>query len=363
MVRSRRNVGSVMAEVINESSFAYESLHVQDERGVPVFVPLVQATYAILEVGRLGLLKQQPPINVAGEWHGDPATSSLRREPEIAFTKLTTDVVLRGHAYPSRHGGCEGEVGIRVGSVQKVARVFGDRRLNISRSRASIAPPQPFESIPLIYERSFGGWDRRHDNPERHRCEPRNPVGVGFHDASLGPIDGAPLPNFEDPTQLYRADGETPPPVGFGFVPTAWQPRVAYGGTYDKIWDSTRKPLLPADFDRRFFNGASPGLIAPGYLRGDEDVIVIGMAREGRVRFELPGIAPPCCLVEKRVGAPVMLQGVLDTVIVDMDERTVAMLWRAHLCLRGGPHDVVSVEVAPVPDADAPDDDMQEELS
>jgi len=57
-----------------------------------------------------------------------------------------------------------------------------------------------------------------------------------------------------------------------------------------------------------------------------------------------------------------MLQGVLDTVVVDMDHRTLTMIWRAHLPLRGGPHDVVSIEVAPGPAA-AFDDDIQEELS
>jgi len=351
-----------MADVINESRFAYDGLFVYDERGVPVFVPLVQATCAILEDGRLGLLKQQPPINLAGEWYGEPATSSLKREPQIAFMKSVTDVVLLGHAYASTQGAREGDVGIRVGPVQKVARVFGDRRLKTSPGRTRITAPEPFDRIPLVYERSFGGWDRRHDDPERHRCDPRNPVGVGFHDASLGPVDDAPLPNFEDPNQLFRPYGDTPTPVGFGFLDASWQPRVAYAGTYDKVRDTTRKPLLPTDFDRRFCNAASPGLIAPGHLCGDEEVVVIGMAPEGRVEFALPGIDPPCCLVEKRVGAPVMLQGVLDTVVVDMDHRTLTMIWRAHLPLRGGPHDVVSIEVAPGPAA-AFDDDIQEELS
>jgi len=34
----------------------------------------------------------------------------------------------------------------------------------------------------------------------------------------------------------------------------------------------------------------------------------------------------------------------LDTIIIEPDERRVQMLWRAHLILRNGPHDVRAVE-------------------
>ncbi len=43
-------------------------------------------------------------------------------------------------------------------------------------------------------------------------------------------------------------------------------------GLADEVWNKTRKPLLPKNFDRRYFNAAAPGLVAPGYLKGDEPV-------------------------------------------------------------------------------------------
>jgi hypothetical protein len=343
--------------VINKTGFLFEALLLTDEEGVPLFVPCVQAVFAIDAHGVLSLVEKQPPINVAGQWHGDPAVSSLMMEPQIAFIKLATDIVLLGHAYPAERGAAEGHVGIRVGPVQKLARVYGNRRL-VKRLgvTTTITMPEPFNRIPIVYERSFGGWDRRDKNPDKHRFEPRNPVGVGYCDASMGAADEMLLPNFEDPDRPYRGYGDTPPPVGFGFIAANWQPRVALAGTYDAEWDKVRKPLLPKDFDRRFFNAASPGLVAPGYLRGDEQVVVVGAAPEGKVVFNLPAAPAPVCMVEVRGKKRVRLETALDTVIVDMDLRRLTLIWRAHLAVRNGPHDILSVELSPNPDAPAPYD-------
>ena len=212
---------------------------------------------------------------------------------------------------------------------------------------SSMSEPEPFERIPLIYERAFGGWDRRDEDPERHTYEARNPVGTGFRKGSAGSDDEFAVPNVEDPENLFRSHGDTPAPAGFGFVAVNWQPRLAYAGTYDQAWDESRKPLLPEDFDRRFFNAASPGLIAPGYLAGDEPVALLGVTPEGRLGFHLPRVAPPVCAVHTRGRKATELHTNLDTVIVDADRRVLTLQWRASLPLRDGAHEVVAVDVQP----------------
>ncbi len=334
-------------KVRNETGFAFECLHVTDERGMPVFVPLVQATYSIAASAVPELLKEQPPISLAGEWYGDPAVTSIRMEPQSAFIKLATDVVLLGHAFPKVPGATEGQVGIRIGSMQKVVRVIGDRWIAIRDGHASITAPQPFEKIPLLYERSFGGWDRRGSDTSRHRFEPRNPVGTGFFETSLTGDAQARLPNFEDPARPYRGYGDNPPPAGFGFIGPDWLPRAPLAGTYDEAWDKTRKPLLPQDFDRRFFNAASPGMTAPGYLLGNEHVVIIGASPDGRIEFDLPGVPAPVCVAEVRGKGRIPLHTLLDTIIIDTDARTLMQLWRASLVVRNGPHDLLSVEIWP----------------
>ncbi len=337
-------------ELTNKTGFAFEVQLLSDEDGVPQFVTCVQATYTFGTNGLLALVEEQPKVLLGGQWRGDPAVSSLIHEPQIAFTKLATDIVLRGHAYPTSSDGAEGLVGIRVGPMQKTAHVFGDRRVVRRLGIPMIGRPQPFERLPIVYERAFGGWDRSDADPLRHRQDARNPVGVGLR-AHLKPEGEDLLPNFEDPQHLMNSVDDTPPPVGFGFIAPNWQPRAGFAGNYDAAWVKNRKPLLPRDFDRRFFNAASPGLIAPGHLRGDEPVVVIGAALSGRVAFNLPGVPAPVCRVGLRGRRWRSLPTVLDTVTVDMDAETLTLMWRAYLPVRNGMHDVLAVEVHP--DADA----------
>jgi hypothetical protein len=333
------------AEVRNQTPFAYTPIVVSDEEGAPQYVSLVQAEYSFSDPARLVLLEEQATPNVAGEWYGDPAESSMRLEPQFAFVKPATDVVLLGHALAPHLGATSMQVGITVGPLRKLARVFGDRYLVTRSGASSMSAPTPFERIPLIYERAFGGWDRREEDPAQHTYEPRNPVGTGFRSGAARGDEELLVPNLEDPEDPFDGFGNTPTPAGFGFVSPNWQPRLALAGTYDEAWDQNRKPLLPKDFDRRFYNAASRGLIAPGYLSGDEPVALLGVTEEGRIGFHLPRVPPPVCTIHLRAGKRANLATNLDTLVVDADRRVVTLQWRATLPLRDGPHEVIAVDV------------------
>lgn len=332
-------------KIDNLTQHAFEPGFLADEGGGSVFVPIVKAAYIIDNGSRLTLLDEQEPVNLSGEHWADPETSSYKYEPEFAFIKPATDIVLIGHAHAQKPGTTELQVGVSVGSVKKIVKVVGDRYLVKRSGVISVSQPKPFEKLPLIYECAFGGWDRRDPDPEKFRFEPRNPVGTGYRDLSLDTDDQLKLPNIEDPQYPYKGYGDTPPPAGFGFVSPHWQPRASLAGTYDKAWDVQRKPLLPADFDRRFFNAASPGMVAPGYLKGNEPVVIVNASPEGRVVFNLPGVPAPQCKVELRGGRTEILQTQLDTVIINLDENLLFLLWRAHMIVRNGPHDVVAIKV------------------
>ncbi len=344
-------------EVDNNTPYFYENAFLTNEFLHPLFVPIIKATYKINHGLRLFLRDDQEPVNFLGKPWSDPESSSYKYEPETAFIKLATDIVLIGHAHAQAPNTTKLQVGISVGPVKKIVRVVGDRYLVKNDGVISISDPQPFEKIPLIYENAFGGWDRRDSDPDVFRFEARNPVGTGYRDLALNTNDKVKLPNIEDPDHPFKAYGDTPPPAGFGFVSPHWQPRASLAGTYDKAWDEQRKPLLPEDFDRRFFNAASPGLVAPGYLKGDEKVIIVNASPEGRVEFNLPGVPAPQCKVALRGGKSAVLQTQLDTVIINMDENLVFLLWRAHMLVRNGPHDVVSIKVGTEADLAEPETD------
>jgi hypothetical protein len=177
--------------------------------------------------------------------------------------------------------------------------------------------------------------------------EPRNPVGTGFGTPLVNDGDHVRLPNIEDPNQVIQRYGDAVTPCGFGFTSPDWQPRAGFAGTYDDQWSRQRKPLLPVDFDRRFFNAAAPGLVAPGYLRGDEDVVVLNAGPVPRLAFRLPGVPPPRCRVAVRGRPDAELRPCLDTIIVNTDDMLLMLIWRAYALTAGGPHDVTAIQVAP----------------
>jgi hypothetical protein len=331
--------------VDNSTPFAFESLFLADEEGRPLLVPVVKATYVIHPREGLALAEKPVPVNAAGQFWGDPDKSSYKYEPECVFIKLATDVVLIGHAHAPRPGATEVNVSLRVGPLEKTVRVIGDRQWVKGLLGASPSEPKPFERIPLIWERAYGGWDRSHPEPAKHAFEPRNPVGTGIKLKHGNLEQATPPPNLEDPRRPLKSYGDAPPPAGFGFTGPSWQPRAAFAGTYNDAWMKDRMPLLPKDFDRRLFNAAAPGLIASGYLKGNEAVTVENASPGGRISFALPGVPAPQCLVAL-VGRPdQQLQTQLDTVIVNLDDKVLLLLWRANLTLRNGPHDVRSIKV------------------
>ena len=154
----------------------------------------MQATFALFPdlAGRAPpLAPMQQPIPVAGEHVGEPGRSSLRREPETAWFKPGTDLVLLGHAQaPGGEPVTQLDAGLRVGATQKIVRVFGDRAWTDTGAGLSVSGPQPFQRLPLVWERAFGGkdaasegaFDQPYEWPAariRHAIVPL-PVPVGF---------------------------------------------------------------------------------------------------------------------------------------------------------------------------------------
>jgi hypothetical protein len=241
-------------------------------------------------------------------------------------------------------------VTFKVGALAKVVLVTGDRVWQARWLGKRPSEPAPFEKIQLKWELAFGGWDRSSKDPNEHTFERRNPVGVGYRERFAPFVENSPLPNVEDPDDRQTGWSGNAKPAGFGVVGPNWHPRAKFAGTYGAQWDKTRKPLLPTDFDRRFFNCAAPGLTAKGFLRGDEPVIVQN-ASAAPLAFTLPGMPPPRCRLTFRHKPDETLDTQLDTVVVDTDLMRVILTWRAHTLLRDGPLDVRSYLIASAGDS------------
>ena len=274
-----------MWHVDNRTPFAAERGWVRDRNGAEVWLVAVKCTFDIKPDGSTELSADQPPPLRVPEYHGESGTSSLKYEADLVLTKTTTDVTVVGQAHaPGGRPVTELDVGFRVGSVRKALRVFGDRTWGAE----GVSSPRPFVTMPLVYERAFGGADRRSPNPERD-FEWRNPVGTGFAVAREN-ATGVKLPNVEYPEETVSAWSSRPRPAGFGPIGGHWHPRVEFAGTYDDKWMQNRQPLLPDDFDDRFFQCAPQDQQAPAFLRGGEPVALYRLTAGGELSLMLPRV-------------------------------------------------------------------------
>ena len=292
--------------------------------------------------------EQEPICTAAIPW-GEPGTSSLRRETEVVIEKPLADVGLLGHAYPERARDTSVDVTLRVGPLRKTVRAFGARHYRRGIGAPSISSPAPIDRVPLSFERAFGGWDVRDEDPAKHAYEPRNPVGTGFlridpadGPASLGEVDGVALPNLEDPARPIRSILDRPPPAAFGFVAPDWAPRHKLAGTFDDAWRAGRFPLPPSDFQRAHHN-AAPLDQQLREIPAGAPVELHNVAPGGPIAFDLPRLsleAVACVDGEERAAGMTM-----DTLVIDADAMRVHALLRAAFRVHGRVHDLAWARV------------------
>lgn len=315
-----------MWQVDNRTPFAAERGWVRDRDGAEIWLVAVKATFDIKPDGSTEVAKEQPPVLRVAEHHGEPGKSSIKYEADLVLTKKTTDVLVVGHAYaPEATTVTDTEVGFKVGPVQKILRVYGDRIWGTFGASA----PQRFAKMPLVYERAFGGIDSKSKTPEKD-WEWRNPVGTGFA-ISSGNANDLMLPNIEDPKKLIGSWSDRPPPAGFGAIASHWQPRVAFAGTYDDHWMKTRQPLLAEDMDDRFYQAAPVDQQAPEFLRGGEPVVLFRLTPDGSLRFVLPKLYIGFETRFYDGSREVHKNRKLHTVILEPDFPRVSLVWHTAL--------------------------------
>lgn len=313
-----------MLQVANHTPFAAALCVFPDAAGVECAYGVVKATFQLAPDGPV-LAERQVPLLAADQYWGEPATSSLRAVGDFTLPRPATDVLLVGRAVVEAPTPVQ-DVRLRVGTLAKTLRVFGDRRWERNGKAWRITPPEPWQRMPLRWELAFGGCGATPpDAPPEY--EARNPVGRGFTAKDEQDIAGRPLPNLEDPDQLIASPQDRPAPACCAPVAATWLPRRLYAGTYDAAWQRQRAPHLPPDFDARFFQMAPPGLVAPGHLAGGEAVELAGCTLGGPLRFDLPA-----CSLELDFdfdGQHRSERPALEMVLLEPDAGRLQMLWRA----------------------------------
>jgi len=168
-------------------------------------------------------------------------------------------------------------VSLRVGSIEKVVTVIGDRYWEEGLAgRIRMSTPERFERIPLIYERAFGGFDQ--NDAERRACEVRNPVAGAFGFGGMARARSV-LPNLEDPQNRIRSLSIVLlPPVSL--LSPHWQPRVSSQG---RMIHRGRPSAVPCclEISTPLFQCRFAWIDRTGYLAGDEPVSVVNVSPNG----------------------------------------------------------------------------------
>lgn len=313
----------------NSTPFAAERTWVRDTDGAEVWLVAVRGSFLIQADGKQVLDTEQTEVSRIPKFMGKPGLSSLIDECDLVHNKVRTDVLVYGSAYsPGGRPATSVNVRLKLAKIDKTLRVQGDRRWQRGILGVGLSSPEPFKQMPIVYERAFGGTDQKAPDPKEHQWEPRNPVGTGFATRKEHVVDEL-APNVEDPRFPY-VDWRQGCPAGFGPIARHWSPRVELAGTYDGEWENTRKPLLPSNFDERFYQCAPEDQQVKGFLKGSEAVELYNMTPDGFLSFRLPKVTL-AMTTQFYDGTMSQHRADLHTVILYPDKRSFQIVWHSQL--------------------------------
>lgn len=307
--------------VANATRFAAEGVPYVAADGREVVVLVVKATFVILRDGTMVLAEEQVPVRL-GDVVRDPDAndSSVVFPSDVTLEKKAADVVVVGEAVSPKPVRVM-DVGVRIGERTVPLRVHGERVYYRAGARVAVGPAAPFERKAIVYENAYGGA-----TPDFQRVERRNPVGRGVA-ASESDLVDTKAPSIEHPAEPITGAGQTPTPVGYGAIPAHWRPRSDLAGTYDEVWRTTRLPLLPLDFDPRFWSVAHPSMQVPSLLPRTP-IAVIGMREEGVLQIEVPEL-PVVARGRTDDGRRIEARPPIDTAVIVPGEARVELSLRA----------------------------------
>lgn len=334
------------------SALAFSQFH---SDGTDMAVLAVRGSFHVVPNAPLVLAPRQDELELADRYEGDAANGLLVRTCDIVPFRPAADLTILGASWAPR--GVEARswiTGVRLGKLEKVLRVHGPRVWRCATAQEqekdrstskdwALSQAHPVKAVALDWRGAFGGPIPGSGDDETptdvHRF---NPIGCGIVDEDHSPSDvDIPAPCIEDPADPVldwrRRDYV---PQGFAPLPPVWRSRQQYTGTFDDAWLASKHPLLPDDFDYRFYQYAAPDLIHRERLNGDEELQLLHMHPDHtHIQVWLPGVQLSA-MAHWKDGGTAPQEMMLDGVHVDLnsDLATVYLTWRCWVPKRSGIH-------------------------
>ncbi len=318
-----------------------------DSGGRESVVVVIKGTFLIpAQGGAAPLADTQDPLVFADTFTGKPGFSAVVYECDFAPFKPRCDVLLLGsaHAPPGRQV-TNINVGLRVGTMTKGFEVVGDRHWTAGALGVSASQPKPFTSMPITYDRAFGGLGEvSADNPALTNAYAPNPVGVGYFPQRRDrDLFARPLPNTHETNEPVSSPNTSYRPMAFGPIGRNFASRVAFAGTYDERWVAEVFPFLPSDFRDDYYQ-AAPSDQQILYPRGGEIVQIVNLTPQEQPPFHLPRVDMPVEFNNKE-REQIRTSAVIDTVLLEPDRGRMNLVWRASLPLRDSIREITQVVI------------------
>jgi hypothetical protein len=235
-------------------------------------------------------------------------------------------------------------VSVQIGSWSKSFAVLGDRVWKAKPVGFGPSLSTPFVTMPITYDRAFGGTVELNASPSKSSVFLANPSGQGFHPhSSWEQINGAPLPNTEELNSAIINERGNYSPMSFGPIGRNWAARAPFAGTYDETWLNKHFPFLPPDFDEQYYQAAPLDQQIPMPV-GEQSVRLLNLTPDGDRSFILPHLVASVHVILKR-GEHENLAAYTDTIIIEPTEERVTMVWRVARPLKKNIFEVAKVLV------------------
>lgn len=241
---------------------------------------------------------------------------------DIGMPKPQAEILIGGHAAaPADAPTDRVMLGCALGPMQKHLLVTGDRYWQMTGAGWRPTAPQPFVTMPLSPQRTFGGAGYA-----------SNAQGTGYQArrrAMAG--EAVALPNIEIPEHAVQSIEATPPTASFGPLALDAKERLQYAGTYDQAWLKSVAPALATDADPRLFLLAPQDQRLSGFLAGNEAYALQNFAADhSRIDGRLPGFRVRCFIGWKDAARGVTeLPTRIDTLWLFAGARRGVMIYRA----------------------------------
>ena len=314
--------------------------------GRELLVVVIKGTFVLPKPGeQVRLRDEQLPLIMADTFTGEPGFSAPVHEIDFAPRKNACDVLLTGHARaPAGRQLTRMRAGLRVGPMEKVFDVVGDRVWQAGLTGITASETLYFTEMPVSYDRAFGGADRYSEDESKHDAYLPNPVGRGWHKHLKNAwVDGTPLPNIEGIGGGVSFPSDKCTPLALGPLGRGWPLRARFAGSYDDAWLADVFPFLPKDFDERYYQAAPKDQQVP-LPKGPMEVVLSGFTADGVRQFMLPHFDAPVHVFPKR-GEREDLIATLDTIAFEPDLGLFTMSWRVARPLKKSMHEIAQVLV------------------